>query len=92
MNNARRKVIHGVIRVLKKTEPYWNMIESELTDILDEETEAMENIPESLQDTDRYQICEESIDYLDSAIGEIDPEDPECAETIIGILEQIDGI
>ena len=56
MNNARRKVIHGVIRELKKTEPYWNMIESELTDILDEETEAMENIPESIQDTDRYQI------------------------------------
>ena len=81
-----------MIRELKKPGPDWNMIESELTDILDEESEAIENIPESLQDTDRYQVCEESIDYLDNAIGEIDPEDPECAETIIGILEQIDGI
>ena len=92
MNNARRKVIRGVIRELKKPGPDWNMIESELTDILDEESETIENIPESLQDTDRYQVCEESIDYLDNAIGEIDPEDPECAETIIGILEQINGI
>ena len=92
MNNARRKAIRNVISQLKKPDPNWNMIESELNSILDEETDAMDNIPESLQDTDRYQICEESIDYLDSAIGEIDPEDPECAETIIDILEQIDGI
>ena len=92
MNNARRKEIRNVICELKKSEPDWDTIESELADILDEETEAMENIPESLQDTDRYQICEESIDYLDSAIGEINPEDPECAESIIDLLEQIDGI
>ena len=92
MNNARRGAIRDVICELEKENPDWNMIESELTDILDEETEAMENIPESLQDTDRYQICEESVDYLDSAISEIDPDDPECAETIINILEQIDGI
>ena len=92
MNNARRKAIRNVISQIEKPDPNWNMIESELNSILDEETDAMDNILESLQDTDRYQICEESIDYLDSAIGEIDPEDPECADTIIGILEQIDGI
>ncbi|MGN1155664.1 MAG: hypothetical protein ACI4TK_05770 [Agathobacter sp.] len=92
MNNARRKVVRNVICELKKKNPDWDMIESELTDVLDEETDAMENIPESLQDTERYQTCEESVDYLDSAIGEIDPDDPECAESIIDLLEQIDGI
>lgn len=81
-----------MIHELEKPEPNWTLVESELSDVLDEETEAMENIPESLQDTDRYQICEESIDFLDSAIGEIDPEDPECAESIIDLLRQIDGV
>lgn len=81
-----------MIHELEKPEPNWILVESELSDVLDEETEAMENIPESLQDTDRYQICEESIDFLDSAIGEIDPEDPECAESIIDLLRQIDSI
>ena len=92
MNNARRKAIRSVIRELGGAKPNWSMVESELSNILDEETEAMENIPESLQDTERYQICEESIDFLDSAIGEIDPENPECAESIIDLLQQIDGI
>ena len=92
MNNARRKAIRGIIRSIEKGNPNWNMIESELYNILDEETYAMENIPESLQDSDRYITCEESVGYLDDAIGCIDPEDEDAAENVINALAQIDGV
>ncbi len=85
-------MIRSVIKRLREPSPDWTSIEVDLNDLLDEETEAMENIPESLQDSDRYQVCEESVDLLDEALGEINSEDPECAETIIGLLGQIDGV
>lgn len=92
MNNNRRKVIRAVIKELKSNEPDFDAIESDLTDVLDEETEAMENTPESLQDTDRYSIMEESCDLLQEAIDEIDPDDADCIATIVKLLEQIDGV
>lgn len=92
MNNARRKMIRAIIKRLQGPSPDWTSIESDLNDLLDEETDAMDNIPDSLQDTDRYQICEESVEYLDEAIGYIEPEDPDSAENVITALRQIDGI
>lgn len=92
MNNTRRRAIRNVIKLLRGPSPDFDYIESELSDILDEETDAIENIPENLQETERYQIAEDSIDYLDEAINAIDPDDEGCAEEIIKILEQIDGV
>lgn len=85
-------MIRAIIKRLQGPSPDWTSIESDLNDLLDEETDAMDNIPDSLQDTDRYQICEESVEYLDEAIGYIEPEDPDSAENVITALRQIDGI
>lgn len=92
MNNARRKAIRNVIKMLKGSPVDWECVETELSDVLDEESEAMDNIPENLQDSDRYLVCEESVDYLEDAINSIDSENPECAAEVIEILEQIDGV
>lgn len=85
-------MIRAIIKRLQGPSPDWTSIESDLNDLLDEETDAMDNIPDSLQDTDRYQICEESVDLLEEALGEFDSEDLECAETIIDLLGRIDGV
>lgn len=92
MNNARRARIRRVIKAMKGGLPDWDAIEVELNDLLDEEQEAMDNIPESLQDSDRYYIAEESVEYLEDAVGSIDPDDEDAAQSIIDILEQIDGV
>ena len=43
-----------------------------LTYIKEDEEEAMGNVPESLQETDRYIRMEESVDFLNDAIDTID--------------------
>ena len=98
MNNARRSRIRKVIKAVRNPNPDWDDIQMELNDLIDEETEAMENIPESLQDTDRYAICEDSIDLLESALAaaDVDVDDPdsclEAVDEIIEALSQIDGV
>lgn len=92
MNNKKRAAIRKVIAELKKTNSDFEWVEAELSDILDEEEEAMENTPDSLQDTDRYAVMEESCDLLSEAISEINPDDVDCAEAVIELLEQIDGV
>lgn len=98
MNDARRRRIRKIIKMVSNPNPEWDEIQMELSDLLDEETEAMENIPESMQDTQRYEICEESIDRLEAALSaaDVDEDDPdsvlEAIEEIIEELNQIDGI
>lgn len=98
MNEARRRRIRKVIKAVSSPNQDWDAIQMELSDLLDEETEAMENIPESLQESDRYYICEESVDYLETALSaaDVDIDDPEsCLEAIdeiVDALSQIDGV
>lgn len=99
MNNTRRRAIRKVMKELKSNAPNWDFIQSELSALLDEEQDALDNIPESLQDTDRYAIGEESVDYLEAAVAaaEVDPDDdPEviqdAVEEILDALNSIDGI
>ena len=62
MNNPRRKKISKLIEQL-------DALKSELEEILSEEQESFDNIPEAFQETDRYAEAEEKLDYLDSAFG-----------------------
>lgn len=61
MNNARRKVISTVIDIL-------GGLQEQIEEILDKEQEAFDNMPESLEGTDRYDAMEEAVDNLDSAV------------------------
>lgn len=53
MNNSRRKRI--------------SKIADALNELYEEEQEAFENIPESLQGTERYEVAENAVDMLESA-------------------------
>lgn len=99
MNNTRRRRIRKLIAALMTRSHDWDDVKNELEDILSEEQEAMDNIPESLQDTERYVIAEESVDYLETAssLADVDPDDEEEAiqdviDELIETLQSIDGV
>lgn len=62
MNKKRQTAITNVILSAK----------SELEDLLIEEEDAMENVPESLTETDSYAKMESAIDFLNDAISQMD--------------------
>lgn len=55
MNRLRRKRIENIVE--------------ELDQIKEEEQEALENIPENLQDSERAQIMETNVDALEDVYG-----------------------
>lgn len=62
MNNKRRKEIANTIR----------QIERVVSDILAEEEEAFDNMPESLQYSERGDISQEAQDNLSSAVDSLE--------------------
>ena len=62
MNNKRRKEIAAVIR----------QIEGVVSDILAEEEEAFDNMPESLQYSERGDISQEAQDNLSCAVDSLE--------------------
>ena len=62
MNNLRRRKIDRISEQLQA-------LKDQLEELLQEEQEAFDNIPEAFQETDRYAEAEEKLDYLDTAFG-----------------------
>lgn len=65
MNNARRKQIDAIISKMEESK-------SELENLLEEEQEAYDNMPDSLQDSERGEKAQEAISNLEDAISGID--------------------
>lgn len=82
MNNVRRKDIKAVVERIYKMQEMLEDIKSDLECIKDEEDEYRDNIPENLQESDRYYASEEASDQLDDAISEIDSALSEIEEAI----------
>lgn len=72
MNKQRRKQLADIIEQLES-------LKSELEEVKEQE-EAFENMPESLQESDRGERMQEAIDILDGACSSIE-------EAIDGITE-----
>lgn len=92
MNNKRRQKLRQIIRQLSSGNFVAYKIRLELAKIAREEEWAMENVPESLQETERYQTMEESYDFLQDAVSEFESEREPNVEYVIETLEQIDGV
>ena len=65
MNKQRRKRMATAVEMIKK-------YTEELRDVLDEETEYRDNVPENLQGSERYEESEAICDALDSAIMDLE--------------------
>lgn len=64
MNAERRKRIAKLVEGLES-------IQQEIEYIRDEEQEYMENIPENLQGSERYETAEEAVGLLDDVINNV---------------------
>ena len=65
MNKQRRKWLENVSAMIERAK-------EELEQIRDEEQEAYDNIPESLQDSDRGNTMYENIDNLDTMASDLE--------------------
>lgn len=96
MNKARRNKIEKIKSTLTSEKETLDFIrtsieslkknidnaQSELETIKDEEEDAMNNMPESLQETTRYTKCENAVDDLSDAIDSL-TEYSEALDSII---------
>lgn len=65
MNKPRRKAIDKLMERLED-------LRSDLELIFEEESEAFDNLPESLQESERGEAMQESIDALEEAISNLE--------------------
>ena len=65
MNNKRRKEISKIVSTLED-------VRDRLSEVVDEEQSAFDNMPESLQGSDRGCESEEAIDCLNDALDSVE--------------------
>jgi hypothetical protein len=65
MNRERRKALQDISTQLEE-------LKGCLEDLMEEEEEYRDNIPENLQGSERYERAEEACDNLGSAVDELD--------------------
>lgn len=65
MNRTRRKEIATIAHNISEAE-------SALRSLADEEQEALDNMPENLQGSDRYSAAEEAVDILNEVSDELE--------------------
>lgn len=85
MNKARRRQIADVQKRVEGLEGILEELKSMVEAIKDEEQEYLDNIPENLQGSERYELAENVVENLDNAyelLDEIDIED------LLGYLEE----
>lgn len=70
MNRERRSRIRGLIKAFKDlSSTIQNDLSSQVQDLHDLEEEAFDNMPESMQDSDRGTAMQDAMDELQSAVG-----------------------
>lgn len=87
MNNPRRKQIDKIKASLEEIQLLLIECTSDLGSIRDDEEEGMNNLPENLQESERYQKMEEAYENLDYAVSELENLDETLTE-IISYLEE----
>lgn len=65
MNDARRKKLRSVIDLLSRAH-------SDVEAVKDDESDAFENMPESMKEGEKGSRAEEILEYLDEALNNLD--------------------
>lgn len=89
MNAKRRNAIDSVINeLIERFEEIKAEAIDQLSGIMDEEQEAYDNLPESLQESERGENMQNCIDALDSFISDLEDMEIEGTDDL---LEEIGG-
>ena len=86
MNRIRRKSLKAILGQMDELSTVLETVKEALQDVLNEEQEAYDNLPEGLQEADRGQQMQEYIEALEGVVdslGDLDIED------LYGTIEEI---
>lgn len=76
MNNARRKaistIIHSINDLNEKFAASVDELRNEIEAVQDDEQEALDNMPESMEGSERYSAMESAIESLQSSMDLLD--------------------
>lgn len=72
MNRLRRKELAAIIEKLEELDALREEIRERIAAVQEEEQEALDNMPESLQDSEKGQQMQEYIDAMENVTGELD--------------------
>lgn len=88
MNKIRRKELARIVEKLEAMDALRLEVQEELEAVLDEEQEALDNMPESLQDSEKGQQMQEYIDAMESAMSDLEDFD---VESLMDQLQEVIG-
>lgn len=99
MNAKRRKEIKNVLdkinilqqdlhSILDTLESAYNKVEN----IRNEEQDCLDNIPENLQSSERYEVCEAAVDNLDTAYYFLDSAKGFLDDVLSGVEDAIPAL
>ena len=88
MNRIRRKELANVVALLEELDALREQIREQLSAIQDDEQEALDNMPESIQESEKGEQMQEYIDTMENVTGELDLID---IEDLIDQLQEICG-
>lgn len=77
MNNARREKLRGAVARLSD-------VHSIVDSVCDKELDCMDNMPENLQYTERFEHMEDAVDDLNEALEKLDEAKDHIQAAIIG--------
>ena len=89
MNKERRKKIDDVIQKINIFQNTLEELQEMIEEIRDEEQESLDNIPENLQGSERYEAVENSLYNLEDAIEWFDNID---VDELTSTLEESKGL
>ena len=91
MNKERRSRIRGLIKAFKDlSSTIQNDLSSQVQDLHDLEEEAFDNMPESMQDSDRGTAMQYAMDELQSAV-DLCSEASDTIDSIVASLQSAAG-
>ena len=91
MNRERRSRIRGLIKAFKDlSSTIQNDLSSQVQDLHDLEEEAFDNMPESMQDSDRGTAMQDTMDELQSAV-DLCYEASDTIDSIVDSLQSAEG-
>ena len=88
MNKDRKNRTSNVLEKLRDYSDKVLELKDELECIKDEEDDAMMNVPENLQGSERYEAMENAVDALDSAIDSLE----EICDNITDVADELDNM
>lgn len=90
MNKERRKALAEAIHYLNAAQEKIENAKDIISDVYSEEDEAYDNLPESVQDSDRGEAMAENVDTLDTAHSELEDIFDQIQDQIDSLQEVID--